>query len=567
MSEKDAVFIRHSKNGNEKSFDNYKVDGFCDETNTIYEFHGCFYHGCPKCYTPHTFNKVLQRSMNDIYEKHLTRIEFLKSKANLIEIWECDFDNLASNNFLRKNTDDSLKTFINPREALFGGRTNAAKLYYKINECEEILYYDFNSLYPWSQKYGIFPVGHPIIQTENFKSPSEIFGLVRCIVLPPNDLLFPVLPYRFEGKLLFPLCLNCVKEKCKTCNHDEDERKFEGTWVSLELQKALNFGYKLIKILCVWHWDLKEEYNPISKHGGLFTAYINQFLKIKQEATGYPDRILNETDPLVKQELVDSYINDYYDKEGIKLDKNKISKNSGLKATSKFMLNSHWGKYAQNPDKVQYKIVSTHSELLKIMLDNQYEVKRLEFTDNLCQIFYSINEEQIDSSSYTNVVIASFVTCQARLKLFDILHNINNRVLYFDTDSVIFIKRKNEYTPETGDFLGDFKSELEFGEYIVEFASAGPKNYVYRTNKERTKSVVKGITLNYLASTIVNFESIVDIITNNFSKELSVDQFTIKRDKRNWTLNTLNTKKLYRIVYDKRYIIGYETYPFGYKLN
>ena len=28
----------------------YKVDGFCEETNTVYEFEGCFWHGCDACH-------------------------------------------------------------------------------------------------------------------------------------------------------------------------------------------------------------------------------------------------------------------------------------------------------------------------------------------------------------------------------------------------------------------------------------------------------------------------------------------------------------------------------------
>ena len=27
----------------------YKVHGFCEETNTVYEFEGCFWHGCDAC--------------------------------------------------------------------------------------------------------------------------------------------------------------------------------------------------------------------------------------------------------------------------------------------------------------------------------------------------------------------------------------------------------------------------------------------------------------------------------------------------------------------------------------
>ena len=32
--------------GGETQILGHFVDGFCAETNTIYQFHGCFYHGC-----------------------------------------------------------------------------------------------------------------------------------------------------------------------------------------------------------------------------------------------------------------------------------------------------------------------------------------------------------------------------------------------------------------------------------------------------------------------------------------------------------------------------------------
>ena len=32
------------------------VDGFCEATNTVYEFQGCFWHGCKKCFDSDTIN-------------------------------------------------------------------------------------------------------------------------------------------------------------------------------------------------------------------------------------------------------------------------------------------------------------------------------------------------------------------------------------------------------------------------------------------------------------------------------------------------------------------------------
>ena len=81
---------------------------------------------------------------------------------------------------------------LNPRDALFGGRTNAFKLYHKCEAGEKIKYYDFTSLYPFVQKYCRYPVGHPIIITENFGNVLDYFGIIKCKILPPKRLYIPV---------------------------------------------------------------------------------------------------------------------------------------------------------------------------------------------------------------------------------------------------------------------------------------------------------------------------------------------------------------------------------------
>ena len=47
------------------------VDGYHEESNTIYEFHGCLWHGCLKCYKADTFNNFLQSTIAGINGRHL----------------------------------------------------------------------------------------------------------------------------------------------------------------------------------------------------------------------------------------------------------------------------------------------------------------------------------------------------------------------------------------------------------------------------------------------------------------------------------------------------------------
>ena len=80
-------------------------------------------------------------------------------------MWECDFEKLVTGNAELKALGESqlLSKFtpLNPRDVLFGGRTDACRLYHKCEDGETILYYDVCSLYPYVNKYCKNPIGHP----------------------------------------------------------------------------------------------------------------------------------------------------------------------------------------------------------------------------------------------------------------------------------------------------------------------------------------------------------------------------------------------------------------------
>ena len=144
------------------------LDGYCFENKTVYEFQGCLFHGCLKCNGDKTFNVLLQCTNEILRLRTETKIKYLKSVLpdfKIEEIWEHDWDKFCIEHSLNIQAP---KESLNIREALYGGRTNAFRLYYKCLPNEKIFYYDFTSLYPAVQKYGIYPMGHPTIITENF---------------------------------------------------------------------------------------------------------------------------------------------------------------------------------------------------------------------------------------------------------------------------------------------------------------------------------------------------------------------------------------------------------------
>ena len=88
--------------------------------------------------------------------------------------------------------------------------------------------------------------------------------------------------------------------------------------------KALEKGYRVVRTDQVWHFHDKSD--------ELFRLYIDKFLKVKQESSGFPSWCATEED---KQQ----YIADYLENEGILLEYAKIRKNPGLRALAKLMLN------------------------------------------------------------------------------------------------------------------------------------------------------------------------------------------------------------------------------------
>ena len=104
---------------------------------------------------------------------------------------------------------------------------------------------------------------------------------------------------------------------------------FKGTWCSVELEKALEKGYKILQLYEVWHFPTTSD--------ELFKDYVNTFLKIKQESSGYPKNCTTE-------EQKQQYVEEYLEVEGIELEPDKIVYNPGMRALAKLMLNSFWGK-------------------------------------------------------------------------------------------------------------------------------------------------------------------------------------------------------------------------------
>ena len=596
--------IKHVRNGGEQSVRTattmYFVDGYDPETNTVYEFHGCMYHGCPSCYPLRdvknyaTPDRTVQELFNATEAK---RMALLRAGFTVIELWECQWDQQVRTNEAVKHFLSSfdLVAPLEPRDAFFGGRTGAVALHAMAGEGEEIHYVDITSLYPWVNKTCMYPIHHPHIITQPIdQNIHSYFGLALVDILPPTGLFHPVLPVRSGGKLTFPLCSKCVQEeqtkpmlqRTHYCTHTDAERMLRGTWCTPEIEKAIEKGYTLIKIHEVWNFP------PQQRKTGLFREYVNKWLKIKQEACGWPTwcRTMEE-----KRE----YILNYEQKEGIRLDVAKIQKNPGRKATAKLMLNrylfhvaffmlsfllfsffflfiscSFWGKFGERTNKHTTVTVKEPSHLFSLLSDTTKEISTIRLcTDDILETVYTHQQDNAPKGSKTNIFIACFTTTYARLKLYESLDHLQKQVIYFDTDSVVYKWRPGQPSIPTGDFLGEMKNELEPGDVITEFVSGGAKNYGYKTHAGKVACKVRGFTLNARGSAILNFETMKENILSELHHPQDqrrtiniVNPSHFKRDLEQKQIQLVPQIKQYGLVFDKRVLnTNAMSYPYGYR--
>ena len=66
-----------------------------------------------------------------------------------------------------------------------------------------------------------------------------------------------------------------------------EDRGLCGTWVLAEIRLAIQKIYKVIDISEDYEYQVTQ-YDPRTCDGGVFVDYINTFLKIEAEASGYP---------------------------------------------------------------------------------------------------------------------------------------------------------------------------------------------------------------------------------------------------------------------------------------
>uniref|UniRef100_A0A1I8J3Y8 DNA-directed DNA polymerase n=1 Tax=Macrostomum lignano TaxID=282301 RepID=A0A1I8J3Y8_9PLAT len=337
---------------------------------------------------------------------------------------------------------------IRLEEALFSGRTEAFVPHAEATETVELRYRDVVSLYPTVNKFDKYPVGHPVHHPEPHLLDEQqlawYFGIAEVSILPPTNLHIPLLPAKISKKLVFGLCRVCMETQCSSeCTHTDAERMLRGTWSTPELHKALQLGYKLQSVHALAYWA--------ETRSGLFADYVNTFLKLKAESSGSPG---------MTEDAKAAYMASFFEREGVRLE--KVEENPGLRFVAKIFLNSLWGKFCQRDDLTSTEIVDSYEAWLQRLTDPSIKVKSCEpVGESFMMLEYKprIGGAVERAFKYANVPIGVFTTSHARLRPYEALEGLGTRVIYTDTDSVVYRCSPGQYEPPGGSSLGQWTDE------------------------------------------------------------------------------------------------------------
>jgi hypothetical protein len=205
----------------------------------VFCFNGCFRHG------HHCLNNgdvpiagTSFETLQDTYNRTMVRLDKILSAGYVCHVvWEREFDKILKENPALETCDKEEPLII--RHSLYGGRTEATKLYYKTDDHTRVKYNEIMSLYPYICKYFKFPIGHPTLyvgsECANTTNRLQKEGVISCRILAKNTSLYQrTLPYTCRNNLIFAFC--------RTCAHGEIERECAGTWVIDEVRKAVEMG-------------------------------------------------------------------------------------------------------------------------------------------------------------------------------------------------------------------------------------------------------------------------------------------------------------------------------------
>lgn len=473
------------------------------------------------------------------------------------------------------------------RLALRGGRTDVRRLTYTLSEEDKargvrIAYVDVVSMYPAVQVKHEYPVGVPQIMiydrdyypcnihrnpvsgnvikllcncphetrlrvrnrrmfihdmtTHHFVPTArsiveddDFFGIVCVSLTPPTDLFIPVL-----------VTYDHVKGKCQA----DLTPIIAQVFTSVELKVALRAGYTLDKL---------HRYDRYNRAPGLWNKFIKTlYLDKMGNSLKKIDDVVQHPSPEKQDELENEYESRFQMGQMVRDSFGSWDSNPVKKQVAKIMLNSGWGKHCQRPNLTQSKIIARNDMDAERDFIQSYDQGYFKISSIIPMKYGTAYERTDCSNSNPNlhdsyIPAGLFVPAYGRLLLYEQMSKLGKRVLYHDTDSIIYIYDPAEdYNVPTSDIWGDWEEEDDSKIGIESFTAIAPKSYGYRLSNGKEKTKFKGVSLKHSHKDILNLKFMEDMVEAHWRDEkliVQVPQFGIRFEKKTQTTYTTNTLK------------------------
>ena len=438
-------------------------------------------------------------------------------------------------NWLQRMTSEKWWAVLKPYEhffahkALRGGRTEVKQPYFKLSDEDyaagkRILYVDVCSMYPYQQIAHDFPVGTPTVHIWDLKyrpcknhvnavtcetcpdivrhdpsitsivhnmQPSDVsswFGIVCVTLTPPRRMLHPVL-----------VSYNEESQKCvATLNPEDHVEIFIGT---NSLKACLANGYVLERVHC-FHEYAKGNFwrDPTLK------LYLDKMMNSRNAPEGEEAR----------EAFIEKWSSVYGDEFGNMVRESwpKWGKFNAKKFVAKIIINSVWGKHAQRVIMPKTWIFDFKTDMDGIHLyfknctdGNRHHQNAQPMSDT--RIMYTATDPLAPPDLHKQYLPAGLMVPEyGRLQLWEQMHLLGDRVLYCDTDSIIYVSEPGKYDVPIGDMVGDWEVEDVCSKHdgIREFVAWGPKSYGLKCGDGFTTVKAKGVSLKRATEKLFNFE-------------------------------------------------------------
>lgn len=550
IAQQSNINIHHAGNHVKEYFDAKAtfscVDGYCVETNHVYEFLGCFWHGCPSCHgdklqSYSAIHPVRNIPWKTLYENTIEKIEKLQEVYDVTTIWECEY--MRQRGTAITNYEKELMNLIVDREMFYGGRTEVFSAYAKSTPTDRIEHHDVTSMYPFVCATKLLPIGHPTIyfgascQLDRLRADhsNPYFGYVHCFVVPRAHCVLGLLPQKQEGKLQFDVIPKA------------------GVWFTEEIYLAQSQGYVVTELYEVLHFDAQNRSDTY------FRGYMEFFLRIKQEAEGWKKAGASSESPSIEEQQ--RVIDNLYIQNGNmgRMRPERVRKDPVKRALAKLNLNCLWGKFAQqDTDRTNSKIVYSYDSWVKDVYKNvavdQSSIRYREMIGGAYTCYYKTTHEHEHENKYVNIWIASAVTAWARCILHRQMILVNpERVLYCDTDSIVFLYSRVNEIEYTGRGLGKWTSEVETDDEILEFMGLAPKTYMKVERHCLTGHIkAKGVRMTLSNQFKTTPELVRTLLQEEFiEKPPDDDRITLSLDHMTIFANSVDSKYPYATVFTR----------------